>query len=511
MADFVFSYGGNKEPNIHYHTNHYQTKDLTLLASRIPTPWTLESRYLKTMQAQLASTSSGVDGTALEGIALGQMPELEGVIEQELADYYNTAADTKKGQELQQKAYDIREAIASAYKSKKVDERIDELANAIMNLRQLFNNSPDTTGLLNLITGASEGTKRLAWKKQFNASEGGNAINTTVRDILNVKGLIQSARKIWNSIPSKPKKGKHVVDNPPPDPKVSFANRMASIMQVPTEALTALMPFIVYGTVDDEVIEALKKSLVGRKPSSYTFKGNQSYLGAMNNLKAADYAIGPYHFMHKFSWQKNKASVDVNTSYVSVKYYVTPNAPLRLVSTSASNSVIMKTLHNIYGDTDESNYHIYNSLVISNVTNKSIERNFNIIRSNLINEHAEKFIAGFDPNITQRLLIVNFKAYPVLSIIQEIVKEASEKAREGIYGEKDSDLFTIVLDGKRENVWVGTEFNPADKMIRIKRTKEKIDKLEARGEIRGDRLQAIFGKYMVKTKSFLLEDLIHKT
>ena len=64
----------------------------------------------------------------------------------------------------------------------------------------------------------------------------------------------------------------------------------------------------------------------------------------------------------------------------------------------------------------------------------------------MIAQAAEKYIAGFSDEFAQRVLIYRFTAYPMLSIIAAIAKEAAELKEGQAYG--SNNIFTIDFDFK---------------------------------------------------------------
>jgi len=77
---------------------------------------------------------------------------------------------------------------------------------------------------------------------------------------------------------------------------------------------------------------------------------------------------------------------------------------LHLTSYSGANSFLMDVLPSLYIDNGEGklDYQLYNTLAISYGQSKAsgvLDKNFRIIRSDLVAEFAEKYMIGFAPEV----------------------------------------------------------------------------------------------------------------
>lgn len=176
---------------------------------------------------------------------------------------------------------------------------------------------------------------------------------------------------------------------------------------------------------------------------------------------------------------------------------------LKLASYGGSNALLTKLLDQLYPNWQQVGskeaYMIYNALAFSYAQGREdvVSRNYRIIRNDVITIAAEKYLVGLNPDELSGFLVYNYTAYPMLSIFDQIVEEASKK--KGQYGSTttgSNDLFTVRLDvtSAYVNNWSNDPTDKASQISainRVRKTKQAIHRLKTYGQINKAELKKI--------------------
>ena len=192
--------------------------------------------------------------------------------------------------------------------------------------------------------------------------------------------------------------------------------------------------------------------------------------------------------------EQNIASITKTFSYTptaSVKTYMSKSSYFSMTSYSGKNSLVLPKLHELYGTGEAETYRYYNALAWTQdmaKQNEIVDKNFRIIRKDFIMELAEKYLAGYSGATQQSLFIFNGYAVPVLSIINQIIIEASNPKSNSYYGSSSAnDSFSIVFDKSSLNkIWNetnGDKNNSQSKYNRLKSMDLAIRGMKTQGKL----------------------------
>lgn len=474
MATYIFNYKNQSYPNIHGHSENYEGKILKPYSNKSNFN-NIKSRYLATMKSQLEKQQTDLTQRQyLEALDIAEFEKLETLIEQQIVQNYN-----EKVSQLS--------SVTSSFE------------NARINLRTALIEGVDKQAALDALNDLL---------LVFYSHKREDAIYQTIKnsktpitdleasDLANVKGFLAMIEAIF-------------------DNNQSFSPQWFSqAMTTPTEALASYLDIYGENEADKEVLRMVKKLLKGTQSVKVTGnfidkQGNLKDLGKSVETKSAD--IKMQNITFKEAIGLNSQGVKVNfdltvESYASVKYYTSQHGALNLTSYTGRNSIVMPTLLQIYGNTPLTQYRLYNTLAFSKEETHSqdLDTNFRIIRQDMITLFAEKYIVGFDTGLAQRVLIFNNVAYPVLSIINEIIenakKQVSKAGKKDFYGSlRNGSIFSISFSNAQniQNDYIGKEQEPSNllKLERVAKVKKEIDGLASQGQLSRNALIS-----MVKSK-----------
>lgn len=165
---------------------------------------------------------------------------------------------------------------------------------------------------------------------------------------------------------------------------------------------------------------------------------------------------------------------------------------LKLVSYSGSNSILKAALNEIwpgYEYSQEQSYAIYNGLAFKYNKGKDTDapsQYYRIIRTNLIQVAAEKYLVGVRSNMAQQVLVYNGVAYPMLSIVEAIIDEA--KNEKDFYGstQNKKSFFSVRLDttAAYANQWEAPKrVSIPAAMKRAERARKAINRIRTYGQL----------------------------
>lgn len=458
-SDFVFEYDGTSYPNIHSKPEHYIGGTLTPYAQTTNKMAAIKTRYLNMMKAQLAGQQTDAKKKAfIEGMELAKFEKMEKQIENKIVEEYNKAA-SKLGGNIG--GYNMGvDGYVAALKSGDKDGAIKSLAQIIA----VFHQNKDAVALYEMLKDNPQ---------QIYS-------DISINELINVQAFMKVIEAAMNG--------------------ENYRNTLNSILTKPSEALAALIGTYAEAKSDTEVKDLLlgTQSQNIRVSFSGEFKEIQS--------KSADISLGNSYFSYNIGGSQGSQGVelydtfDVET-FATVKTYRTAGG-LSLTSYSGKNSFLIPALHQLYGGGNSIDYQIYNTLAFSaGQESGALDTNFRIIRQDLIAKFAENFLIGFNTAEAQRVLVYNFRAYPVLTILADIVNDAKNAVREGnLYGSLSSgDLFSISLTKSAvDNSWVGQKdiTNKANKAVRVKRAYNQINSIAMQGHISGRYVSSNLRKYL---------------
>ena len=169
----------------------------------------------------------------------------------------------------------------------------------------------------------------------------------------------------------------------------------------------------------------------------------------------------------KVTYDGNKYTFDLMFP-ATMKYYIRDKVNwVHLSQYSGKNSILMDSLYDMYGSnwSPEMAYAIYNALAFSwssEYKNDSADKNFRIIKHDLILRTAYIYLAGSRKSLGERIFIYNKQAYPIINILQAIIDK--EMDREDIFNRFNTDkYFDIEITHAGDaNKWVPAEGDPAN-------------------------------------------------
>lgn len=401
---------------------------------------------------------------------------MEGEIEKTIVTKYNSFVNSFESQ-YTSAAQTIREG---------ADKRNKELAlKGLDDLINIFKKYDTSVNLINTINGT-----------KLNSS-----ISVELADLLKIGDLI-------NAINNSVARG---ID------KDFNAGPFSSALTSPSEALASMIDVLANQTADDcidNVLKQVKASMTGTKPNpvTYTFnKGNKKEIIS----KSADFAmVGQNISLSELTrLNRNNLTVDYDLnvdSYATSKAYTSDTPYLNiLTSYKGENSILMSELKAIYGRFTGNNklieYQIYNTIA-SYDNNSVLAKNFKIIKSDILCDFAEKFIAGFDIKTAQRIMVHNFTAYPILSIIAAIAKQGTDMINSGKEYGNNSIMGIQISRGGLDNRWIGEDNSIALKTQRVKKVKNFIDNISVSGKINFKNLSDYIDP--IKTQGIPLQGIV---
>lgn len=462
-------------PNIHGKPEHYEGGRITqkMKGDHFKN---IESRYLNTMKAQLAGQQK--DGSKqqafINGLKDAQFQDIEAEIERQLAEAYN-AAVTQMGD------------VSGAYKriSGALDKGIKTknqaaVVKALNDLIDLFKGANNTMGLINEVN-----------------AQGLQPVSAELYELLGIGNLIEAVSKIENG-------------------ELKYSSQWVNGLLTPSsEVLASYIDAMAEEVADEEIIKYLAKSQLGTKSSKVTVDFGTGGTKQVS-IKSADIKARNVQFdvtTNRISKNAVTDSIVLNVdSYATVKTY-RRNTTSKMISYAGENAIAMNLLHQIYGQSPQIDYQLYNTLAFHKRSGSDdLAVNFRIIRSDLVAQAAEKYIIGYTQTEAQRLLIHNYTAYPVLSILSAIARQAQEKmANSGEYVNKT--IFNIDFDNiyKIKNTWATGEGSPNElKLQRIKETVDVINSASTRGFLNLNQ----FNKFIVgrnDIQGISLKNIVPKT
>ena len=419
----------------------------------------IESRYIKAITTQIQMQNKGKNNKSINDLLQlmngdeAQLEKLIQGIEEFLAGQFNDAAEkfnSSLGTEVVNAKAALRNAMIALNKGKKTKGAVEKAENALDRLFDLAFKQQRIMTFYNNLRGMAPGgqqTKKQAFKASLQEVMGYNQIRQKIEDISqgnNIQGL---------------------------------AGSIQGLLTAPTEFFPSLIDAFGQNKINKTLAQTIKESQKGTKGKLIIDQD----LGINKTVytKAADSQFIKRRMSVEVGEGDAKITYDFNIQpYVSTKFYERKEN-IRLVSHAMkkeSKSILLDLLHQIYGRSDQIDYQLYNSLAFKDhegKDKKDLNANFRIIRSDLTAHYAEKFIVGFtssNVNEAQMLLIYNGKAYPILSIISQIVKQGTDAVKQGrYYGNfEQDDLFRINIVSVG-NKWIGEKPSPALKAQRVEK------------------------------------------
>ena len=450
----VFSFNGESNINIHGHGQNYDGSILpqkNKVGSKFKN---IKSRYLAMMKAQVLGNNSGnPDVTAyVEALRMAKFRDMEAEFEMALVNNYNAfAASLGSGGGFIGGAQGVAAGLSSGNK-----------AQAIAGVESIINAFRTNMNAASLIEAINSNTM--------------SPMEATMAEITGIAGLVKYVSSVMNGSAQ------------------YNAKTLSSILTKPSESLAALINDYCEDAGDEAVMETLGKAMTGASSVTANFAVGSRSRGVSGSVqtKSADFRGRDISYSEVIA-RNGTASVTVApnltfTPFATVKTYRSANMSLGLTSYSGANSILVPTLHAIYGSSPGMDYIIYNTLAFSSAGSpgSSMDTNYRIMRSDMIAEMAEKYLIGFSNERAQQMLIFNYRAYPMLTIMSAIADQAASSVEAGnYYGSISSgDIFSISFSAA-SNDFVGQpgRNNPYLKMRRIERVRKAIEGLTSKGKI----------------------------
>lgn len=481
MADFVFEFPKRNfaDVNIHGHAEHF-SGTLPWDSSKAQSKFkNIKSRYLGMVRAQLIAANPN-DAAFIKALKLSKFEGLEAEFEAALVNNYNSFAASLGAGGFTNLSGALGKAMGKG--------DAQGMINALSSLIDTFKMNVNAMSLIKAANG--EGTM--------------TPIEATFAEVTGVGKLVSYVTSVMN--------GNRDFD----------FRTLSNYLTQPSEALAALIDATMEDAADEAVMDVLGKMSQGMigtrsKDLNYNFKGKQRKV----RTKAAD-VQGQYLSYSEIVNRNGNTGVTVMpnltfTPYYSVKSYRQRGNPLlEMASYSGWNSLIVDTLHMIYGSSPEIDYVIYNTLAFNSIgTSGALDKNYRIMRSDIIAEMAEKYIIGFSTTRAQQVLIFNYRAYPMLTIISAIADDAASTVASSDrgYGSLSSgDIFSVSFTEAGNPFKVGknsTRDNPFFKMQRIQEVKAKINGLYSQGRISTKNLFAKLPQLMADPTNGLPTSIPH--
>lgn len=431
MADFVFQ----GLPNIHGHAYNYEGGQITrqFQGNHFDN---IKSRYIAVMKAQLVrQQNSEASKRYIEALSDAQFLNLENRLENELVSSYNNNVIPALNSTYIEAARGIDYGLKTQNKQKVI-----ESLNKIISIFKSA--SPQLQGLI----------------YETNSNEL-SVIPAELDDLLGVSRILDSIDKNYNS-------------------------QSVNSVLTPSGEVVSILKATVDDMAEDAGADCLMKALRGRVKgaSGMQVTMDQNPSRTVEN-KATDVQLPNVKYRETVKRQAGQAisEVELNVEpYATVKTYRSRRSNIaKMISYANRNSITMDVLHSIYGNNDEINYQLYNTIAFNGREHTDLTQNFKIIKSDMVAELAEKYIIGYNNNSTtaSQIMIHNFKAYPILVVLSAIAQQAKEATEKGgLYGGTGS-IFSIRFDAmyKIKNTW------EVSKLERVREVKRAIDNISTRG------------------------------
>lgn len=475
-------------PNIHGKAEHYEGGVIVpkMKASHFDG---IKSRYLTTMRQQLErANNKSLDDMYSGGLSLAQFEDMEAALEQQVAETYNNAVNGIGANIVSQGMSAIRSVEQAALKQ---DEQ--GMIKSFNDIIALFKKDVTAQQLIDMVNNATI-----------------DPIDADLSELLQVQAFMKNVQSIMgldkSSLSSR-------------DFKVKVQNSLNSVLTSALESLPLYVSVLGEQVSDDLVFQTMKNMRTGTQSETVniTFKGADGFVKSQNiETKSADFALPQLKIQSGTKLGKNglvlNSDLTVN-NYVTAKTYRSKASTAKLISYASSNAIAMNVLHSIYGENPETDYQLYNTLAFSGRGSSDLVQNFKVIRSDMIAAMAEKYIIGYSTEFAQRIMIHNFKAYPILTILSAIAEQAKEQVeRNGIVNTRGL-IFSIVFDDlyKIKNTWKGDsrENNLDLKLQRIREVKAAIDRASTRGMLNFNQFNKFIKSHNVEGIS--LNGIIPKT
>lgn len=444
MADLIWKYGNKELPHIHAKREHV---DNTILLAPsygqgAKTNKLLSKEfYIKNQFAPTKSSSKDLLRLINDITDPSILEKIEQSLQEQLAEQ-----DNKKF-ELVSNATDLDQAL----KNLKTVMRRSQVADG-----KKFIEAFD--GLMSLID--KDVPSIQLWSSIINHPEDGVVVNS--HDIVAIDELRQAMRKYLDSISATGSLGIAK------EAALALFNVISSIIS--ENYYTGIQQ--IEKNAEFTVSEAFKAVKANPGPSDVLKTGTQTGdriestdLITIGRLEKAADSIAKKHVKVAYGNEKYTFEVTVPTS---MKYYVRQNTRwVHLSQYSGKNSILMDSLHDIYGSNwdAETQYAIYNALAFSHSSRRNdvIEKNFKIIKHDLIMRTAYIYLAGSKKSLGQRVFIYNSRAYPVINILQAIIDKESNT--EDVFQRSNKDkYFDIEISGVGDKInrWIDTRGNAID-------------------------------------------------
>lgn len=476
MADFVFE----GLPNIYGHPEHYEGGDITqkFKGNHFQN---IKSRYLATMKTQLAAQQvpDSAEQHYIENLGIAQFQNLEAGIEQRMVEAYNNnIVPGLSGYMTAAKALDT--GLKNADK-----KAVISALNQIIHIYKTANPQ-----LMALIDETNENELAVI-PAELDELLGVSLIMKTIDNIV-------SGNQAYNS------------------------QTVSSILTPSSEATSLLSDAVdamAEGQIDGEILKMIKSGMLGTTSENLVGPGGKQVKG-----KATDIQLQHVQMVEEVIGEDGQVTVRHTFQvdpYATVKTYRSKSNISKMISYAGENSIAMSLLHEIYGEGPEVDYQLYNTIAFHGKKGipGDLKNNYDIIRSDMVAQAAEKYIIGYTQTTASQLMIHNFRAYPILTILSAIAEQASQKTNNGgTYGGRGS-IFRIDFDDayKLDKVtnWIvvggdASIQSTEAKIQRIKDTKSKIDAISTRGFLN---LKAFndFVKTMPASDSISLKRIVPRT
>lgn len=460
MANYIFKYKDQSMPNIHGHVENYEGGVLKPYSKKSHFK-NIKSRYLAMMRKQLIeqNKSNLTQKEYLEALDLVQFEKIEQSIEQQIVASYNNKVNQLSGAtgSFENAKNRLRQALQSK-------QNKEDAIRALSQMLSVFITHKNEDAIYNIIKNSKNPIEDLG-----------------VEDVVNVRNFLAMIDQVFEQNK---------------DFSIQWFNQALTF---PTEALASYIDAYAEDISDKEILELIKKSMTGTSSSkvqaTLTDKNGQiKNLNKTIQTKSADIKLKNINFQEDLILNDSgvliKLDLTVNT-YATVKHYSSSSGALGLTSYSGKNSLVIPALKQIYGGSSLADYRIYNTLAFSQKEEEKkpeLDKNFRIIRQDMITLFAEKYLIGFDTDLAQRIFIFNNVAYPVLSIIDAVIENAKNQLRDSDrnFGSlRKGDAFSISFSNAQEiqNEYIGKENSLELKTERIQKVKKSIDQLSSQGQL----------------------------
>lgn len=481
---YVYKFKKEKNINIHYWAQHYEEQGNILTARGEPLTKIkkIKTRYLQMMRQQLENQHPESFKEAEDKLSITDMNKLEKQLQEGWAKHYNEQVQTIENQANINTYIDASTKFGKLIKNLNQPNAINEAYKQLDRIYTLYSGqSVDTLGLFK--------TVKDKWDY---------AAKTDVGQLLNLKNFLN---QLNNQTKSK------------------TSSQWDVSNWTTASEISTIMPLLSKDWSDKAIQDAIKNKMIGTRPNPVSVKFD--YTNESKNMvaKAADAKIE----RSDLKWtgktvtfqrtttvsEKRLAEKTVMTfpniiDYASIKTYRT-DSDLHFVSYSGKNSFFSEAIAQIYNLTNKTKYQIYNALAFKQKyesTGSELDQNFRIIRRDLSINFAEKFLVGIDPNQAQRILVYNFRAIPMITIIDAIIEDMIKRIGDGNDPNSLSRGAFFSISFSKYNVtnkWV-TVYNkdgkklgasPEGKMRRIKRTINQINKIKMQGKLQQAKLEEL--------------------